>query len=190
MADVARTNENPRNPPKPIFCRPAGKPLQIAQNLFRAFRFSSWDLFSPEVLRDRIYSPPKKPSHEQPVAAANQREVDGYDNACTETYHPLHFVQWLPLFDICRESSTNQPFFAKQSQFQKRTNEPKKLYNNDLRENRHLVQWEKQTQFKPNCRALPVIMSVNHIYPCRFLLSPTPYKTKKIYACPDLFFRI
>jgi len=48
--------------------------------------------------------------------------------------------------------TTNSPFFNKQSQFQKKSNERKRFINNELRQNGHLVNWEKQSQFKPNTK--------------------------------------
>jgi len=143
MADAARINENPRNPPKPTFCRPAGKPLQIAKNSFRAFEFSSSDLFRVSDLVFRIHSPLhlcrayltafSQATGWQPLSKA--KGMDDYKKRAK--------------FDSCRGSSTIQPFYAKQTQFTKRTNGHKSINNNGLRENRYLVQWEKQTQIKP-----------------------------------------
>jgi len=53
--------------------------------------------------------------------------------------------------DERRETSyETTPFFAKQTQFPKSQNEPNYIHNNSLRKIRHLVELEKQSQFKPN----------------------------------------
>jgi hypothetical protein len=49
----------------------------------------------------------------------------------------------------CRESSTNQPFYAKQTQSQVRSNQRKLFYNKQICESGHLVKSEKQTQTNP-----------------------------------------
>jgi len=50
----------------------------------------------------------------------------------------------------CRESSTNRPFYAKQSQSQEHPNQRKLFYNMYICESGHLVKSEKQSQNKPN----------------------------------------
>jgi len=46
--------------------------------------------------------------------------------------------------------STNSPFYAKQSQFPKKSNERKFFYNNELRTTNNELWNQKQTQFKAN----------------------------------------
>jgi hypothetical protein len=53
-----------------------------------------------------------------------------------------------PLYN-CRESSTNRPFYAKQTQSQVRPNQRKPFYNKYICEIGHLVKLEKQTQSNP-----------------------------------------
>jgi hypothetical protein len=50
----------------------------------------------------------------------------------------------------CRESSTNRPFFAKQTQCQVHQNQRKLFYNKYICESGHLVKSEKQSQNKAN----------------------------------------
>ena len=63
------------------------------------------------------------------VEGSNTEWVEG-SVACTELCRSVERVEALY---ICREPSTNQPFFAKQSQCQNRQNESKGRYNKDLR---------------------------------------------------------
>jgi hypothetical protein len=57
--------------------------------------------------------------------------------------------EFLPIY-ICRECSTNQLFFNKQTQFTKCPFKPNFLYNNDLYNFKQSDESQKQTQFKPN----------------------------------------
>src|SRR4030043_2461476 len=53
----------------------------------------------------------------------------------------------------CRERTTNQPFFAKQTQFSGCPNERNLLSNNELRTMNYEQRTQKQTQSKPIIRA-------------------------------------
>ena len=65
-----------------------------------------------------------------------------------------------PLY-ICRESSTNQPFYAKQTQSQVRPNQCKLFYNKYICESGHLVKSEKQTQNKPNSKPIQILSCIS-----------------------------
>jgi len=58
-----------------------------------------------------------------------------------------------------RNERKTTPFSAKQTQSSKRPDEIKFIYNKNLREDRHLVDWEKQSQFKANCRNAKMLLN-------------------------------
>jgi len=122
--------------------------LRNAQTPFRAFEFRYSDLFRVSDLGFRIYSP----THLRRAYPRAFSRATGWQ--------PLSKAKWMDdykkraKFDSCRGSSTIQPFYAKQTQFTKRTNGHKSINNNGLRKNRHLVQWEKQSQFKPKTKPI------------------------------------
>ena len=82
--------------------------------------------------------------------------------AIFKSFYPVQFLRvFVPLclnafvdmpffLYICRESSTNRPFYAKQTQFTKCPKTINFLYNNDLYNFYQSDKSQKQTQFKPN----------------------------------------
>jgi hypothetical protein len=67
----------------------------------------------------------------------------------TIAYILANLPKYPPLY-ICRESSTNKLFYAKQTQFPKSQNEYKSCYDKALRQFISSRTPPKQTQFKPN----------------------------------------
>jgi hypothetical protein len=66
--------------------------------------------------------------------------------------HFRHFSSLYTHFPSTPVENVRQinPFYAKQSQFQKCQNQHKHLLNNEIRKIRHLAGVQKQTQFKAN----------------------------------------
>ncbi len=99
-----------------------------------------------------------------------------------------HFRHFSSLFTpsplyICRETSTNQPFYAKRTQFPKKSNERKSIYYNGLWKYCQLDTWWKQTQFKANSNPIKpnlpdAQMSVNSIL-------TKDYERNDIFAVPE-----
>jgi hypothetical protein len=56
------------------------------------------------------------------------------------------------------------PFYAKQTQFPKKSNERNFLSNNELRTKNYEQRTKKQTQYKPNSKQILIIPN-SHIYP-------------------------
>jgi hypothetical protein len=73
-------------------------------------------------------------------------------SAAADLAHFRHFSSLFTHFPSTTVENVRQitPFYAKQTQFQKESNQRKHLCNNEIRKFKHLAGVQKQTQFKAN----------------------------------------